>query len=144
MRPENGNFERRGAVSQSPLGMTITRAWKAPLSPSVPGGSLASRSRSRRRNLGFVSVLCALVLLACGRPATEEECREILRAAAELELRERIEDTPELIAQELASIEESMKGPMMDKCVGKRITEKSLACVRSAKTSDELFGECLR
>ena len=84
----------------------------------------------------------AATTLACGHPATEGECREILRAAARLELKSRLDDSKELIDQETAALEASMKGPMMDKCVGKRITDSALACVRAAKTADELFGEC--
>ncbi len=80
-------------------------------------------------------------LAACGRPATEAECREILRSAALLELKERL-GNEQLIEEELQAIEKSMEQPMMEKCVGKRITEDKLACIRAAKTSDELFGEC--
>lgn len=82
-------------------------------------------------------------LSACGHPATEEECREIMRRTAELELGARLTDG-NLIQGELAQIEQSMQEPMMKKCVGKRITAAALQCVREAKTSDELSNECFR
>lgn len=89
----------------------------------------------------FGAALTTLTLGACGRPATESECREILRSAALLELRERL-GNEQLISEELHAIESSMEGTMMKKCVGKRITEEKLACIRGAKTSDQLFKDC--
>lgn len=90
------------------------------------------------------AALVTLLLFGCGHPASETDCREILRRAAELELRERLGSESPLIATEVQSIEESMKDAMMTKCVGKRITDDALACVRSATKSEQLFEECLR
>ena len=87
--------------------------------------------------------LGAVTLVGCGRPATEEECLEILRRTAELEMQGRLGDKT-LIEAEVQSIEESMRSQMTKKCVGKRITEKALACVRTAKTSQELAEDCFR
>lgn len=87
--------------------------------------------------------LGTIALTGCGRPATEDECLEILRRTAELEMEGRLGDKA-LIEAEVQSIEENMRSQMMKKCVGKRITEKALACVRSAKTSEELAEDCFR
>lgn len=92
---------------------------------------------------GIAAIVSALVL-GCGRPATEAECREILRKAAELELAQRLDNDRALIEKELKGIEETMRGPMMERCVGKRISEKALTCVRAAKTADEVVSICLR
>jgi len=83
----------------------------------------------------------ATLLVGCGRPASEGECREILRTAARLELKAHL-GNDQLIDAELKSIESSMQATMMEKCVGKRITEEKLGCIRQAKTSEELFGKC--
>lgn len=91
----------------------------------------------------FLVIPVALLHVACGRPATEQECREILHRTAELEMTGRLGD-PDLIQQEIKAIEESMRPQMMKKCVGKRITDDALACVRSAKTAEELSEECFR
>jgi hypothetical protein len=92
----------------------------------------------------FVTVLVLSSCVgACGRPATEQECREILRRTAELEMQGRL-GSKQLIETEIAAIEGSMKEQMMKKCVGKRITEGAMACVRSAKTADELAQECFQ
>ena len=85
----------------------------------------------------------AVTSVGCGRPATEDECLEILRRTAELEMEGRLGDKT-LIEAEVQSIEENMRSQMMKKCVGKRITENALACVRSAKTSQELAEDCFR
>lgn len=82
-------------------------------------------------------------LFGCGRPATETECREILRKSAELELRARLGQETELIEKEVVAIEASMRDAMMKQCVGKRITSSALSCIRSAKTTEELLDECL-
>lgn len=97
------------------------------------------------RNLPRFSLALMICLgsVGCGRPATEAECKEILRRTAELELSERLGDK-DLVSTELSAIEQSMREPMMKKCVGKRITESVLACVRSAKTSEQLSKECFQ
>lgn len=91
----------------------------------------------------FVVILAALFAFACGRPATEDECKEILRRTAELEMKGRL-GSKDLIAQEIEAISESMRDQMMKKCVGKRITDDALKCVRTAKTAEELSEECFR
>lgn len=85
-----------------------------------------------------------LMLGACGRPATEEECLRILRKAARVELTGRLDKNEELISKELAEIEKAMKPAMEKKCVGKRISDDTLRCVERATTKEELFGECFR
>ena len=97
-------------------------------------------SKSRYFRPVVVGFLVALTS-ACGRPATEAECRDILKSAALLELKEHL-GNPQLIEAELKAIESSMEAPMMEKCVGKRISEEKLACIRAAKSSEQLFGEC--
>lgn len=99
---------------------------------------------------GLASALClgslslgSLCLTGCGRPATEGECRIILRRAAELQLKGQLDVSREVVQAELDAIEASMKDAMMQKCVGKRITDGALACVKAAKSSKELLDECL-
>jgi len=91
--------------------------------------------------LGLCSL--GLGLLGCGRPATEDECRVILRRAAELQLKDQFAASKEVVAAELDAIEASMKDAMMQKCVGKRVTDGALRCVKRAQTSKELLDVCL-
>jgi hypothetical protein len=107
-------------------------------------------SQVRPLSMRSSSILRVLVLVAsvpffgaCGRPATEGECKEILRRTAELELLDRLSDA-RLIEAELRIIEDTMRGPMMEKCVGKRITDGAMDCVRKAKNSEDLSRECFR
>ncbi|MCH2109728.1 MAG: hypothetical protein MK135_10380, partial [Polyangiaceae bacterium] len=84
----------------------------------------------------------AFLLLGCGRPATEEECREILRKSARFELEEQLGKDSTLIDAELKTIEEELNGSLLEQCVGKRIRESELACIRNAQTAKELFEDC--
>lgn len=67
----------------------------------------------------------------------------ILRRAAELQLKGQLDVSREVVQTELDAIEASMKEAMMQKCVGKRITDTALACVKRAQSSKELLDECL-
>lgn len=89
----------------------------------------------------FIVAIGSLCLAACGRPASEAECREILRKSAELELSERL-GSREMISAEVDAIEEEMEAKMMEKCVGKRITDGTIACIRQAQAADQLFKDC--
>jgi hypothetical protein len=92
----------------------------------------------------FVTLLLvAFGVGACGRPATEDECREILRRTAELEMQGRL-GSRELIEAEIKALEASMRPQMMKKCVGKRITDDAMACVRKAKSAEQLAQDCFR
>lgn len=106
----------------------------------APDWGFRSTSAFGVRLLVIAWVLCAA---GCGRPATEDECRIILRRAAELQLKGRLDASPEVVKSELDAIEASMKGAMMQKCVGKRITDSALECVKRARTSEQLLDECL-
>lgn len=92
-----------------------------------------------------LGLIVALGLVACGRPATEEECEQILERTARLELQERLGAADaKLVEAEVQSTKQAMRKSMMEKCVGKRITDGALECVRKAKTSKELAEDCFR
>jgi hypothetical protein len=95
------------------------------------------------RRVAVLSVL-GLGLVGCGRPATEAECREILRRAAELELKTRLDGDPVLIETEVKAIETSLEEGIQKRCVGKRISSEAMECVRAAKSADEVVSKCLR
>lgn len=102
-------------------------------------------------HLARFSVLVALgavsLFTGCGRPATDAECREILTRIVELELKAQNVTDPSEIEKRRAELEQSIaagKSGPYEGCVGKRITEAQLRCVREAKTSKEITHECLR
>jgi len=89
------------------------------------------------------------LLCGCGHPATEADCELIAVRIAELELRaQSITDPAEIQRKKnetlgLGGVGNSRK-ELLEGCVGRRITEKALACVRQAKTSEEITSQCLR
>jgi hypothetical protein len=91
------------------------------------------------------SVLClvALFLLSCGHRATEKECQEIVERVARLEL-ERAKIGGEAMAKELKLARESFQKDIARRCVGRRITEEAMSCVRKAKSSQEIEDVCFR
>jgi hypothetical protein len=91
--------------------------------------------------------LAATVLLAgclggCGRRATELDCQLIVDKSVELQLRESNQTSPQAIQKR----EEQVRAELQDEiksCEGRRVTEKTLACVQAAPSTQEL-DKCLR
>jgi hypothetical protein len=92
-------------------------------------------------SLGFVVTLFALG--GCGHRATVKECEEIVERVARLEL-ERAKVGPDMLASELKIAKESFKKDMGRRCVGRRVTEAAMSCVRTAKSSQEIEEVCFR
>jgi hypothetical protein len=85
----------------------------------------------------------ALVLAGCGRPATQQECDEIVGRIAELEIREAASAAPAEVEKQVHETKEAFQQKSKRECVGKRITQRALGCVRSAKTAEEIVKVCL-
>jgi hypothetical protein len=95
-------------------------------------------------------VATALAALSgCGHPATEADCELIAIRIAELELKaQAITDPVEIQRKKnetlgLGGVGNSRK-ELLEGCIGRRVTDKALACVRQAKTSEEIASQCLR
>jgi hypothetical protein len=89
----------------------------------------------------------ALALLAgCGRPATPEECQEIVERVARLEAEKANPGRPERANEEVqkAKSDPLLRERSSKECVGHPITDQALACIRNAKTAEELLHQCLR
>ena len=91
----------------------------------------------------FFFLVLALSPAGCGRPATISDCEEIVAKIAELELRGAPAADPSSIAKEVADTKQAFQTKAKQECVGKRITERALTCVRNAKTAEEIVRECL-
>ena len=88
------------------------------------------------------AALLAAALGGCGRRATELDCQLIVDKSVELQLRESNQTSPEAIQKR----EEQVRAELQDEiksCEGRRVTEKTLACVQAASTTQEL-DRCLR
>jgi len=88
-------------------------------------------------------LLALLAASGCGRPATIADCEEIVARIAELELRGAKTADPSSIAKEVADTKLAFHAKAKQECVGKRITQRALDCVRNAKTAQEIVRECL-
>jgi hypothetical protein len=80
------------------------------------------------------------ILSGCGHPASVKECEEIVETIVRLELKANDAGAP--VAEEVRATKQSMHGDIMKRCVGRRITESAMACVRTAATSQEIEEKC--
>ena len=99
-----------------------------------------ARMRAAFRVLTTISALAAS---GCGHPATERECEEIVERIALLELRA-VDAGPEFVAEEVKNAKESFRRDMQKKCVGRRITDSAMRCVRNATNARQIEDECFR
>ena len=79
----------------------------------------------------------------CGHPATERECEEIVERIALLELGG-LDAGQNVVAEEVKNAKESFRKEMRRKCVGRRITNAAMDCVRKASASRQIEDECFR
>jgi hypothetical protein len=93
--------------------------------------------------LGLLLLGTLLPLGGCGHRATVKECEEIVERVARLEL-ERAKVGPAMLASELKIAKASFQKDMGRRCVGRRVTEEAMRCVRSAKSSQEIEDVCFR
>jgi hypothetical protein len=77
---------------------------------------------------------------ACGRPATQKECDEIVVRVTELELKARGVAGGD--GQEVKDTKDALQKTTLRDCVGRRISDKAMACVRTAQTAQQLVNEC--
>jgi hypothetical protein len=87
-------------------------------------------------------VAVAVAASGCGHPASTAECDELFAKNAEIELRAQRVTDPKVIAERTAAAKAAEGEAFVGRCVGKRITERALACVRRA-TSAEQIDRCL-
>ncbi len=101
------------------------------------------RLKTVMQRSGVLAMVGMAVLLAgCWRKATEADCNAIVDRDVELQMRKMAITDDAAIAkkqQEIRSqFSESMKG-----CVGRRITDGMMKCVKEAQTV-EAIDECMR
>lgn len=83
-----------------------------------------------------------LGVVACGHPASRAECEEIFARSAELAVSAEGVTDPEEIKRQVEKARAEKGDALIPECVGKRITEEAMACVRKAATVEEFEG-CL-
>ena len=91
------------------------------------------------------ALLLGLAVLGCGHPATEKECQEIAEKVAELELAASpAGQDPDTRKEQLDRTRSWVKETQLPSCVGRRITDSAMRCVRSAKNAKEITDSCFR
>ena len=99
-------------------------------------GAVLEKRMPARCCIAFLFVF----LSACGRPATQKECDEIVVRVTELELKARGVAGGD--GQEVQETKEALRKSTLHDCVGRRISDKAMACVRAAQTAQQLVNEC--
>jgi hypothetical protein len=90
----------------------------------------------------FALASLASVLAGCGRKATREDCEAVVDKNVELQLKALGVVEPGVVAKRRDEMRGSMRDDI-DKCVGKRVTDSMMACVKNAETADKI-DKCLR
>ena len=80
------------------------------------------------------------LLTGCGRKATVEDCEQIVRRIAELELQSVV--PKEELGAEVQQAQQAFRERALADCVGRRITQSSLTCIASAKTAEAVIDDC--
>src|SRR3954463_2367806 len=102
------------------------------------------------RSLGRIHCsLCLSVqltcVLGCGHPATDKECQEIVERIATLELEKATgSNDPKSVGAQVDETKKALAPNTLKDCVGKRITERAMQCVRGAKSSQQIVDDCFK
>ena len=89
-----------------------------------------------------ILVLFALSLLACGRKATREDCEMVVDKNIEAKLKADGVSDPAVVQKRKDELKPGLKEDI-DKCVGRRVTDGMMKCVRAAETTEQI-DKCLR
>lgn len=93
--------------------------------------------------LAFLGTCAAgLTLAGCGRKATREDCEAVVDKNVELQLKALGVVDPATVNKRRDEMRASMKDDI-DKCVGKRVTDGMISCVKSAESTEKI-DKCLR
>lgn len=91
---------------------------------------------------GIVPVFFVLAVAGCGRKATRADCELVVDRNIEVKLRADGVTDPDTIRKRKDELRASLKDDI-DKCIGKRVTDPMMACVRTAETAEQI-DKCLR
>jgi hypothetical protein len=95
-----------------------------------------------RACVALVAAAAPAALAGCGRRATHADCQLIVDRSVELQLRDTAETDPKVIADREAAVRTALDGEIKSCERDRRVTEKTMTCVRSATTTEEL-DKCL-
>ena len=90
----------------------------------------------------WLALALAFSALGCGRKATRADCELVVDKNVEVKLKADGMTDAVLVQKRKEELRASLKEDI-DKCVGKRVTDGMLACVKSAETPEQI-DKCLR
>ncbi|WP_394823736.1 hypothetical protein [Pendulispora albinea] len=104
--------------------------------------------REARRAFGpawvvVLSLISLAFLASCTREATEADCQLIIDRNVELQMKAMNNPDPAAIQKKQEEVRREMKDELRGECLGRRVTQKMMDCVRTAKTTDEI-NQCVR
>jgi hypothetical protein len=82
------------------------------------------------------------IAVGCGRRATDADCRLIVDKSVELQMKEMSRNDRAAIAEREQQVRAALDDEIKS-CANRRVTEKTMACVRTASAVKELDA-CLR
>jgi hypothetical protein len=90
-------------------------------------------------------LLLGVLALGCGHPASVKECEEIADRVTELELSSSpVGRDPDTAKEQLERTRSWVKESQLKSCVGRRITDTAMKCVRAAKKAQDITDRCFR
>lgn len=99
--------------------------------------------RFRAAALAPISLVAALTAaVGCGRRATPADCQLIVDKSVELRMKQMSLTDPSAIKKREEEVSSELRGEL-SACEGRRVTDRTIACVQSSKTPQEL-EQCLR
>jgi hypothetical protein len=93
-------------------------------------------------SIAAASLCLGASFLGCGRRATRADCQLIVDRSVELRMKEMTVSNPSAIRQREEQIRAELS-PQIASCEGRHVTERTMACVSAASTSEQL-DRCLR
>lgn len=81
-------------------------------------------------------------LVGCGRPATKADCDVIFDKSAQIELKLQNVTDPAEVKKRTDAVRAARGEEILNKCIGRRVTEKALTCVSNATTAEQV-DRCL-
>ena len=126
-RPHFSSFPLRGLLRAEQLRFTA-------------GSSRLSHLAGVRATAACAALVLVLGGVGCGRKATVEDCQQIVKRIVELELESVVPEQE--LGSEVRDAQQALRERALSDCVGRRITEKSLACVATAKSAADVIDGC--
>lgn len=124
--PERRRPRDRDRISCGPRLLVVAGRRAQPLRPSL---------------LGLFGICCVWVAsFGCGRKATVDDCQRIVKRITELELKDVVSE--QQIGSEISDAQQTFRERALSDCVGRRITEKALACVDTATNAAAIIDDC--